>query len=62
MYIEAIVFKLFCFHRFERLKAKDSDFDIRFAHLGNIGIRNGITEFNWESNLDVFGTSDNDNI
>ncbi|CAO1443550.1 unnamed protein product [Diamesa tonsa] len=50
------------FKRFERLKTKDNDFDIRFAHLGNIGIRNGITEFNWDSNLDVFGTSDNDNI
>lgn len=44
------------------LKTKDNDFDIRFAHLGNIGIRNGITEFNWESNFDVFGTSDNDNV
>lgn len=39
-------------HRFERLKAKDNDFEVRFAHLGNLGVRNGVTEFNWDSNID----------
>lgn len=44
---------VFWFARFEKLKAKDTDFDVRFAHLGNLGVRNGVvTEFNWDSNLD----------
>lgn len=44
--------KKLLFQRFERLKAKDTDFELRFANLGNLGIRNGVTEFNWDSNLD----------
>jgi hypothetical protein len=39
-------------NRFEKLKAKDNDFEVRFAHLGNIGVRSGVTEFNWDSNID----------
>lgn len=38
--------------RFEKLKAKDSDFEYRFSNLGNLAIKNGATEFNWESNID----------
>ena len=62
VYWSNLIYIVSYLHRFERLKAKDNDFDVRFAHLGNIGIRNGITEFNWENNLDVFGNTDNDNI
>lgn len=40
--------------RFEKLKAKDADFEVRFANLGNIASRNGATEFNWDNNLDDF--------
>lgn len=47
---------LFAF-RFEKLKAKDADFEVRYAHLGNLGVRNGVvTEFNWDSNLDDSNT------
>ncbi|XP_053657799.1 heparan-sulfate 6-O-sulfotransferase 1 [Anopheles marshallii] len=44
--------KKLMFQRFERLKAKDNDFEVRFAHLGNLGVRSGVTEFNWDSNID----------
>lgn len=44
--------KKLMFQRFERLKAKDNDFSVRFAHLGNLGVKNGVTEFNWDSNID----------
>lgn len=44
--------KKLLFQRFERLKAKDVNFEERFAHLGMLGIRNGATEFNWDRNLD----------
>lgn len=51
--IELYVFaKSLLMQRFERIKAKDSDFEKRFANLGNLGIRNGVTEFNWDSNMD----------
>uniref|UniRef100_W8C593 Heparan-sulfate 6-O-sulfotransferase n=2 Tax=Ceratitis capitata TaxID=7213 RepID=W8C593_CERCA len=40
------------FQRFERLKAKDNDFEKRFANLGNIYYKQGVTEFNWDSNID----------
>lgn len=42
--------------RFERLKAKDSNFETRFNHLGNVGSRNGVTEFNWDGNLEDSST------
>lgn len=43
--------------RFQKLKAKDADFEVRYAHLGNLGVRNGaVTEFNWDSNLDDSNT------
>ncbi|KAK9879446.1 hypothetical protein WA026_006516 [Henosepilachna vigintioctopunctata] len=34
--------------RFERLKARDSDFETRFQHLGEIRTKNGETEFDWD--------------
>lgn len=39
-------------HRFEKLKAKDNDFEFRFNNLGNLAVKNGGTEFNWDSNID----------
>lgn len=42
--------------RFNKLKAKDSDFEQRFANLGNINYRAGVTEFNWDSNIDEVST------
>lgn len=51
--------KKLLFQRFEKLKAKDAMFEERFNHLGLLGIRNGITEFNWDRNLDE--TMDNNN-
>ncbi|KAJ8933716.1 hypothetical protein NQ314_013846 [Rhamnusium bicolor] len=33
---------------FEKLKARDSDFDERFKHLGELTIKNGPTEFDWD--------------
>lgn len=38
--------------RFERLKDKDVNFETRFNHLGSIAGRNGVTEFNWDGNLE----------
>lgn len=61
-YICSFIFKFstFC-SRFEKLKAKDNDFEVRFAHLGNLGIRSGVTEFNWDSNLDeTLSSTDNE--
>ena len=43
-------------YRFEKIKAKDSDFEVRFSNLGNLGIRNGVTEFNWDSNIEDAST------
>ncbi|XP_059621082.1 heparan-sulfate 6-O-sulfotransferase 2 [Phlebotomus argentipes] len=48
--------KRLLFQRFEKLKAKDVDFEVRFAHLGNLGMRNGVTEFNWDSNIEDTST------
>lgn len=39
-------------YRFERLKDKDVNFETRFNHLGSIAGRNGVTEFNWDGNLE----------
>lgn len=44
--------KKLLFQRFERLKAKDANFDERFSHLGLLTSRNGVTEFNWDRNID----------
>lgn len=44
--------KKLLFQRFEKLKAKDANFEERFNHLGMINIKSGATEFNWERNLD----------
>lgn len=44
--------KQLLFSRFERLKAKDPNFEERFSHLGLLTGKNGVTEFNWDRNLD----------
>uniref|UniRef100_A0A1B0G735 Heparan-sulfate 6-O-sulfotransferase n=1 Tax=Glossina morsitans morsitans TaxID=37546 RepID=A0A1B0G735_GLOMM len=46
------------FQRFETLKAKDNDFEKRFANLGNIYYKQGVTEFNWDSNIDDTASTD----
>ncbi|KAH8311197.1 hypothetical protein KR044_004790 [Drosophila immigrans] len=40
------------FQRFDHLKAKDAKFEQRFANLGNIYFKQGVTEFNWDSNIE----------
>lgn len=44
--------KKLLFQRFEKLKAKDAHFNERFSHLGLLTGKNGVTEFNWDRNLD----------
>lgn len=44
--------KKLLFQRFDKLKAKDVNFDERFNHLGLLTGKNGVTEFNWDRNLD----------
>lgn len=44
--------KQLLFQRFEKLKAKDVHFEERFSHLGLLTGKNGVTEFNWDRNLD----------
>ncbi|XP_037040685.1 heparan-sulfate 6-O-sulfotransferase 2 [Bradysia coprophila] len=44
--------KKLLFQRFERLKDRDVNFETRFNHLGSIAGRNGVTEFNWDGNLE----------
>ncbi|KAJ8920720.1 hypothetical protein NQ315_004859 [Exocentrus adspersus] len=40
--------KKLLFERFEKLKARDADFEERFKHLGELTIKNGPTEFDWD--------------
>lgn len=40
--------KKLLFERFEKLKSKDSDFEERFKHLGELYNRNGPTDFDWD--------------
>ncbi|KAJ8974918.1 hypothetical protein NQ317_010201 [Molorchus minor] len=40
--------KKLLFARFEKLKSRDSDFEERFNHLGELTIKNGPTEFDWD--------------
>ncbi|XP_063374236.1 heparan-sulfate 6-O-sulfotransferase 2 [Cydia amplana] len=40
------------FKRFEALKTRDSDFEYRWRHLGEVAPRSGVTEFDWDSNLE----------
>ncbi|XP_011182532.2 heparan-sulfate 6-O-sulfotransferase 1 isoform X1 [Zeugodacus cucurbitae] len=47
-----LLFQRYGSSKFERLKAKDNDFEKRFANLGNIYYKQGVTEFNWDSNID----------
>ncbi|XP_039232602.1 heparan-sulfate 6-O-sulfotransferase 3-B isoform X3 [Drosophila yakuba] len=44
--------KTLLFQRFEHLKAKDINFEQRYANLGNIYFKQGVTEFNWDSNVE----------
>ncbi|KAH9641080.1 hypothetical protein HF086_006360 [Spodoptera exigua] len=39
------------FKRFEALKKRDTDFEYRWRHLGEVA-RSGVTEFDWDSNLE----------
>ncbi|KAI8430082.1 hypothetical protein MSG28_000503 [Choristoneura fumiferana] len=40
------------FKRFEALKKRDTDFEYRWRHLGEVAPRSGVTEFDWDSNLE----------
>ncbi|CAG9107465.1 unnamed protein product [Plutella xylostella] len=40
------------FRRFEALKKRDSDFEYRWRHLGEVSPRSGVTQFDWDSNLE----------
>jgi len=44
--------KSLLFERFQRLKTKDTNFEERFNNLGNLASKTGVTEFNWDRNLD----------
>lgn len=44
--------------RFEKLKSRDANFVERFNNLGNLASKNGVTEFNWERNLDETNYND----
>ncbi|XP_023014089.1 heparan sulfate 6-O-sulfotransferase [Leptinotarsa decemlineata] len=44
--------------RFERLKARDTDFEVRFKHLGELGNRHGPTEFDWDKLEDPTNSAD----
>lgn len=37
--------------RFEKLKTRDTDFEEHFKHLGELTVKNGVTQFDWD-NLD----------
>lgn len=52
--LSTIIFlkKDFSSPRFEALKKRDSDFEFRWRHLGEVSPRNGVTEFDWDSNLE----------
>lgn len=40
--------KKLLFERFEKLKSKDLDFEERFRHLGELSLKNGPTNFDWD--------------
>lgn len=44
--------KKLLFERFEQLKSKDPNFDEHFSHLGMLNSKFGVTEFNWDRNID----------
>lgn len=44
--------KTLLFERFQRIKTKDANFEERFNNLGNLASKTGVTEFNWDRNLD----------
>lgn len=44
--------KKLLFDRFERLKNRDSDFQVRYEHLGELPNRMGVTVFNWDNVID----------
>lgn len=48
--------KKLLFERFDKLKSRDSDFDERFKHLGELSNKNGPTDIDWdklEENTDI---------
>lgn len=48
--------KKLLFERFEKLKSRDSDFNERFKHLGELSKLNGPTDIDWdklEDNTDI---------
>lgn len=44
--------KKLLFERFEQLKSKDPNFEEHFSHLGMLISMSGVTEFNWDRNID----------
>jgi heparan sulfate 6-O-sulfotransferase HS6ST1 len=36
------------FKRFDKLRARDGDFDKRYRHLGELTVKSGVTEFDWD--------------
>ncbi|KAG5896819.1 hypothetical protein JTB14_032061 [Gonioctena quinquepunctata] len=50
--------KRILFDRFEKLKARDTDFQERFKHLGELNIKHGPTEFDWDKLEDPTNSPD----
>lgn len=44
--------KKLLFERFEKLKSRDSDFGVRFEHLGELPPKPGVTNFDWDNLVD----------
>lgn len=44
--------KKLLFQRFEKLRARDSDFQARFQHLGELPTKAGVTGFDWDNLLE----------
>lgn len=40
--------KVLLLKRFEKLKSRDADFHTRFKHLGELGPKSGVTDFDWD--------------
>lgn len=41
--------------RFDKLRSRDADFHTRFKHLGELGLKSGVTDFDWERLEDAGG-------
>ncbi|XP_068903236.1 heparan-sulfate 6-O-sulfotransferase 2 isoform X2 [Tenebrio molitor] len=44
------------FKRFDKLRARDGDFDKRYRHLGELTVKSGVTEFDWDRKLRIYQT------